>query len=379
MNRNIVLLPLLASTFAAAPAALAHHGAGQFRGGDVDLTGAVTQVRFVNPHAYIYFDVTTETGETEAWRCELQAGSLLKRAGWTEDLFPIGEEIRVTGRAGTNERTACGLDTVLIPDGRTLDRYGQLTEEIDAAFGADDRMVDGKLDLNGSWAAPQRRVTVGNAVTTGAGTGDSPASGGGMGAPAAGMGAPTAGRGGGDGLPGGITGLTAAGEAAVERYAASGAGNPRHRCAATNVFHDWTFDRHVNEIVQTDDSITLKYGLMDIVRTIHMDMDEHPDNITPYIGGHSIGRWIDDNSFEVDTIGFTEGYLSASAMHSAQFHLSETFTYNAEDQTLTREYSAVDPLYFTGTYAGEDVVYPSTTPFEPYACVELADDFIEPL
>jgi hypothetical protein len=36
-------------------------------------------------------------------------------------------------------------------------------------------------------------------------------------------------------------------------------------------------------------------------------------------------------------------------------------------------------MNFTGTYSGEDVVFISNTPFEGYACVELMDDYIEPI
>ena len=67
-------------------------------------------------------------------------------------------------------------------------------------------------------------------------------------------------------LPGGIE-LTTAGLAVIEGLTAQ-EDNPRFHCMATNIFFDWEFDRHVNEIIQTEATITLKYGLMDIERTI---------------------------------------------------------------------------------------------------------------
>lgn len=373
MNRSIVILSLGALILGAPPAAYGHHGPGQFRGGDVELTGVITRVRFVNPHAYIYFDVTDDDGNAVPWRCELQAGSLLRRAGWTPDLFPVGDVITVTGSAGTNERTACALDTVTLADGTTLDRYGQLREQIDAPLGSAERLVDGKLDLNGTWAAPQRRPQGGSGDAGGPPGGREAGGrppGGGPGGP------PGGGRGRGGPLPGGIE-LTEAGTAAAERH--SGEGNPRHSCMATNIFFDWTFDRHVNEIIQTDDTITMKYGLMDIVRTIHLDMDEHPDDIVPSRAGHSIGRW-EDETLVVDTVGFSEGFLVVGrVVHSEQLHVTERFTYDATTQSLTREYSAVDPGMFTGAYSGQDVVFASDVPFEPYDCVELKDDYIQEL
>jgi hypothetical protein len=369
MKKYITGLSILAATLAIIlPSAQAHHGPGQFNGGDVEVTGVLTNVRFVNPHAYIYFDAKDESGETEAWRCELQAGSLLRRAGWTTDLFPVGGEITVTGSAGTNERTACALATVTLPDGTTLDRYGQLTDDVDQAVGSVDRIVDGKLDLNGTWAAPQRAIEA-------AAAGGEGGMGGGMGPGGMGPGGPV---GGGIRLPNGITALTDAGTAAAATLTPGY--NPRQNCQATSIFFDWTFDRHVNEIIQTDDTITLKYGLMDIVRTIHMNMDEHPDNIELSVAGHSIGQW-EGTTLVVDSVGFApNSYLfGTSIVTSEQAHVVEKFTYNSENQELTREYTAVDPLMVVGTLTGQDAVFPSNVPFEAYDCVELKDDYIEPI
>ena len=253
-------------------AASAHHGPGQFDASQqVEVTGAVTEVRFVNPHGYIYFDVTESDGTVTPWRCELQAGSLLRRAGWTEDLFPVGGTITVTGSPGRLEPHACALRTVILADGSDLNRYDQ-RRVLDSPTGGADRLVAGRLELSGTWAAPQRNPQGG-------------AGGGGM---AAGMGAPPAmGMGGGPALT-----LTDAGREAIEGLSHQ-EDNPRFHCMAVNVLFDWEFDRHVNEIIQTDDEITLKYGFMDIVRTISMDMDEHPGDIVPSRAGHSIGRWED--------------------------------------------------------------------------------------
>jgi len=375
MKKYIAALSIVAASTGVVPSAQAHHGPGQFNGGDVTVTGTITNVRFVNPHGYIYFDALDENGETAEWRCELQAGSLLRRAGWTEDLFPIGEEVTVKGSAGTNEYTACALDSVLLPNGTELDRYGQVTQEVDHAVGSADRIVDGKLAIAGTWAAPQRAIEA--AETGGGGMGAGGMGAGGMGAGgmgAGGMGAAA----GGVRLPNGITALTDAGQAAADARPA--AGNPRHECKATSIFNDWTFDRHVNEIIETEDTIRLRYGLMDIDRTIHMNMDEHPDNIEPSLAGHSIGRW-DGTTLIVDTIGFSpySNIFGTAIVTSDKAHVVETFTYDAETQGLTRNYTATDSEMLVGTLTGSDVVFPSNIDFEPYDCIELKDDLINPI
>lgn len=334
----------------------AHHGPGQFDSSQpVEVTGVVTDVRYVNPHGYVYFDVKDDSGSVVPWRCELQAGSLLRRAGWTEDLFPIGGEITVNGDLGSREEYACALRTVVLADGSTLQRYDQ-RRVLDAPISGADRLVDGKLDLSGTWAAPQR-APQGGAGLSGMGMGR----GMGMGAVVAGL------------------DLTAAGREAVEG-AEHQVDNPRFHCMATNIFFDWEFDRHVNEIIQTEDTITLKYGLMDIVRTIHLNVDEHPSGIVPSRAGHSIGHW-ENGVLVVDTIGFEEGFLIAGSngvvKHSDALHAVERFSYDPQAQSLTRTYVAEDSLYFNGQYSGQDVVFASDVPFEPYACVELKDADIQ--
>ena len=53
----------------------AHHGFGSFdRNSEVSVTGAITGVDFVNPHAYVYFEVRGEDGTATPWRCELPFG-----------------------------------------------------------------------------------------------------------------------------------------------------------------------------------------------------------------------------------------------------------------------------------------------------------------
>lgn len=337
----------------ATEAVFAHHGRGQFSGaGSVEVTGKVTKVRLVNPHGYIYFDVTDEKGKVVPWRCELQAGSLHKRAGWTTDLFPIGSEITIRGEQGRSEPTACSFQSATLADGSILGRHDQ-RRELDAPDGSKDRIVDGVLDLNGTWAAKQRHA---------------------YGGPAGGRPANAPPR----KVPGQIS-LTEAGWAAVQA-ADHEQTIPRYYCTATNIFFDWEFDRHVNEIIQTKDSVKLKYGYMDIERTIHLNMDEHPKDLIPSRAGHSIGRW-EENTLVVDTVGFSAGFLAhgrgSFALHSDALRTEERFSYDADTQSLVRDYTAVDPLYIDGTYGGYDVMFSSDVPFETYDCVELKDDFIQ--
>lgn len=344
-------------------AATAHHGPGQFDSSQpVEVTGVVTELRLVNPHAYVYFNVTEADGTVVPWRCELQAGSLLRRSGWTVDLFKPGDTITVTGDQGTREAHACALRSVVLADGRVLSRYDNLIDTTQQPA-RPPRLADGQLNLAGTWAAPLRNP--------GGGTGGRGPRPGGIGPGPGGPGGPRGPGGGG----GPAIRPTAAGLAAVEGLNHQ-ADNPRFHCMAVNIFFDWEFDRHVNEIEQTPTTITLKYGFMDIVRTIHMDLAEHPSNIVPSRAGHSIGHWEDD-VLVVDTVGFEEGFIVAGPRglikHSDGLHAVERFSYDPATKGLTRSYVAEDPLYFEGQYTGQDTVFATDAAFVPYDCVELKD------
>ena len=369
----------------------AHHGVnGQFDTSQtIEVSGAVTKVRLVNPHSYVYFDVTDDDGSVEEWRCELASGSLLKRKGWNRDLFAEGTEITISGSPARREPNACYTQTITFADGNTINRQDTLDEAGKAIRESSEQEqpvvvtapVDNQTpDLTGYWVSERRKPGPrgeGNAPPRSEGdpTGRPPrpseaqVNDGERAAPPR----PPAGNRGG---PPQVE-LTEAGKAAVEGFVRED--NPRFHCKATNILLDWWFDQLVNEIEQTQDDIKLTYGFMDIVRTIHLDLDKHPDDIEPGIAGHSIGKW-EDGVLIVDTIGFAEGYLHVPpnadgvARNSTELHIVERFTLSEDGTTLTREYVADDALYLVGTFSGQDVVKRTNDAYEPYDCEDLTGD-----
>ena len=337
--------------------ATAHHGiTAQFDTSTTfEISGVVTELEFVNPHAYVYFDATSPEGDVVPWRCELRAATVLRRSGWSEDMFSPGTQIAVLGSPDRRDAQTCYLVNVTFANGVTVERYEQLTDEGLAGDGEIERparLANGHPSIGGDWARPQRLLGGENVLGSG------PAQ---QARNAMGMGASVQ--------------LTETGAAAVAGY--QWEDNPRFQCMAVNIFADWTFDQHVNRIVQEDDRITLMYGFMDIVRVIHLGMDEHPAEIEPSRSGHSIGRW-DGDELVVETTGFLPGYLETrnAVMHGADMHVVERFAYDHEAGTLTRSWVAEDSTYFNGSYTGQDAVEIADIPFEPYNCSDLTNEHV---
>jgi hypothetical protein len=108
-------------------AALAHHGFGSFDVlRDIEISGRITGVELVNPHAWLYLDVTEAGGRVRPVRCELRDAAALKRAGWSEALFVRGEPITIEGSPDRLDPDACYVKTLIFADGRRLERHGQV-------------------------------------------------------------------------------------------------------------------------------------------------------------------------------------------------------------------------------------------------------------
>ena len=358
---TLLTLPLLVEP------ASAHHGAGRYdMRTNVELVGKMTRLDFVNPHSYVYFDVVGADGKTTSMKCEMRSATVLRRSGWSPEMFKPGATIKVAGHPHRDDPTACTVETLTLGDKPTLERYQQLSDAkpVDRSK-RPFRLANGKPNLNGEWAQEQQVLVTPPGGRTAL-------------APISQIAAIKAGT---VPMPKGPAGwfappvpLTAAGRAAQEALGKRATSeNPRLSCQPTSILFDWVFDGAVGRITQSANAIKMEYGV-GLVRTIHMDMTAHPAKITPSRAGHSIGRW-DGDTLVVDTVGFAAGSLSGNFPHSDKLHVVERFTLNPTTLELTRGIVAEDPVYFADKYVDSDSVLPADAPFKVEACKELAPEY----
>ncbi len=81
--------------------AVAHHSfEAEYDGSrTATITGIVTKVDWVNPHAYIFINAKDESGAAKSIRIELGPPYALVRGGWKKDSVKIGDQITVEGGA----------------------------------------------------------------------------------------------------------------------------------------------------------------------------------------------------------------------------------------------------------------------------------------
>jgi hypothetical protein len=356
-----------ALTMAIACPASAHHGLGRFDPTrHIELEGTLTGLDFVNPHSYVHFDAVSEDGSVIAMSCEMRAATVLRRSGWSPDMFAPGVSIRITGRPHRDDPTACHAETLTLGDSPTLERYQQLSDTTPADRAPRPaRLPTGEPNLAGDWAQEQQILAQPPGGRVGL-------------VPMSQVAAIEAGElpmpDGPDGwFPPPVT-LTEAGRAAqAAQRNRSTADRARQSCEIISILFDWVFDGTINRVTQSQDLITMEYG-RGLTRTVYMNMAAHPNTIAPSRAGHSIGRW-DGGTLVVDTVGFEPGSLAGAVPHSSELHIVERFTLNPETLVLTREYVAEDPPYFTDPYVDSDTVLPADAPFAVDQCQELAPEY----
>lgn len=84
------------------------------------ITGKVTKIEWMNPHARFYVDATDEKGQVSNWEFELGSPNGLMRQGWSRNALKIGDVVNVEAYAAKDGTTLGNARRVKLTDGRRL-------------------------------------------------------------------------------------------------------------------------------------------------------------------------------------------------------------------------------------------------------------------
>src|SRR2546426_12468848 len=118
------MVALLALGMAAVPVVAHHSVQAQFDlSKQVTLTGKVTKVEWINPHSYVWMDVSDDRGATKRWALEMAGPGALRKAGLSRSDrggLKAGDTVVVNAVRAKDGTDSALMKDVKVPDGRVF-------------------------------------------------------------------------------------------------------------------------------------------------------------------------------------------------------------------------------------------------------------------
>jgi hypothetical protein len=85
----------------------------------ISLEGRVTKIEWMNPHVYVYMDVSAD-GKTSNWACETAGPNTLLRQGWSRTSLKIGDRITLVGFQARDGSNVASAREITLANGRKI-------------------------------------------------------------------------------------------------------------------------------------------------------------------------------------------------------------------------------------------------------------------
>jgi len=127
-RRFPVILSLAIALLICSAPLLAHHGNAAYDATkSVTMKGTVTEWWWANPHCLLMYDVKADNGDVAHWITETQAPINMIPAGWGKDSFKPGDLVTITVEPAKSGKPIGRIETVVLPNGKTLVGQSQKT------------------------------------------------------------------------------------------------------------------------------------------------------------------------------------------------------------------------------------------------------------
>jgi hypothetical protein len=315
---------LAIALYACASAAWAHHSVSAWfdTTNMVEIEGRVTDFRWQNPHVMFTLEVADAGAAPVPWAIETLSISGISRWGITQDLFKVGDRLRVAGNPARKDGRNIFVRNILLPGGREIVLGGNARWSSDTLRGSEllqAKEGDGsrpELGVYRTWSTGSvNGVLFPEAVTAKFDFAKYP--------------------------------LTAAGRAALAKFDFA-ADDPTADCKPKGMP---TVMEQPYPMVITNNGATIELRLeeYDTRRVVHMDAagTAAAANAQPSLLGYSVGRF-DGGTLVVTTTKSSWGHFDSVGIPlSKDAVMVERFTPTADGARLDYVLTVTDPATFT--------------------------------
>jgi len=120
-TKTVVIVTGAALILTAIPAWAHHAFAAEFDAKrPVHLTGTVTKVELINPHAWIHVDAKNDDGTVTSWMVEAGSPNVLLRRGFTKQSVAPGTPVVVDGYQSKDGSNRANGRDITLPSGEKL-------------------------------------------------------------------------------------------------------------------------------------------------------------------------------------------------------------------------------------------------------------------
>ena len=115
------LMAVLLVTIAAVPVAAHHSFSAEYDfNKPLKLKGKVTEMKWANPHAWIYIDVAGKDNKVEKWAWETGGANALYRRGWRKEDLVAGTVLVIDGYQARNGSKTANATSITFENGKRL-------------------------------------------------------------------------------------------------------------------------------------------------------------------------------------------------------------------------------------------------------------------
>jgi hypothetical protein len=112
----------------------AHHAHGNYAVTTVDMEGVVSELHLLNPHSWLYIEVTKADGQTQMWALEAGGRGQLLGIGVTPESMKVGSKVKVRCHPLSDGTPGCLLGFVKTQDGTVRDWDGNFQTTVPKDF-----------------------------------------------------------------------------------------------------------------------------------------------------------------------------------------------------------------------------------------------------